>query len=135
MRAPLPTVTAGGGRGGGHIAEVRAFLVKYYGAPAGQQQALFDPLHTVTSKARFGLVTVHGETYQIADIGMRMLQPHELFAAQGFPAGYEIRPEFNGKPLTKTAQIQLAGNSVCPQIADAIVASNSGEALREAASA
>lgn len=120
---PLPTVTAGGGRGGGHLAEVRAFLVKYYGN-GGQQQGLFDPLHTVTAKARFGLVYVHGEPYQIADIGMRMLQPHELFAAQGFPESYEIAPEFRGKPLTKTAQIRLAGNSVAPPPAKALVAAN-----------
>lgn len=123
--SPAPTVTAGGGRGGGHLGEVRAFLLKYYGAEGrAQQQGLFDPLHTVTTKARFGLVTIHGEQYQIADIGMRMLQPHELFAAQGFPEGYEIAPEHNGKPLTKTAQISLVGNSVCPQVAEAVVAAN-----------
>jgi len=120
---PLPTVTANK-RGGGHLAEVRAFLIKYYGAQQGQQQRLFDPLHTVTTKARFGLVMIHGEAYEIADIGMRMLQPRELFAAQGFPADYRIDPEFNGKPLTKTAQTSLAGNSVCPQVAAALVASN-----------
>jgi DNA (cytosine-5)-methyltransferase 1 len=91
---------------------VRAFLLKYYGAEGhAQTQSLFDPVHTVTTKARFGLVTIHGEQYAIADIGMRMLQPHELFAAQGFPDHYDISPELNGKPLTKTAQIALAGNS------------------------
>jgi DNA (cytosine-5)-methyltransferase 1 len=120
-------VTAGGGRGGGHLAEVRAFLIKYYsadGKPDSQQQSLFEPLHTVTAKARFGLVTVGGENYQIVDIGMRMLQPHELFAAQGFPADYRIAPEHNGRPLTKTAQIDAAGNSVCPPVAKALVAAN-----------
>lgn len=109
------------------FAEVRAFLTKYYssgGDARSQNMDMFDPLHTVTSKARFGLVLVHGEPYQIVDIGMRMLQPHELFAAQGFPGDYEISPEFNGKPLTKTAQTALAGNSVCPQVAEAIVAAN-----------
>jgi DNA (cytosine-5)-methyltransferase 1 len=117
---PMPTVTAGGN----HLAEVRAFLIKYYGAQTAQQQGLFDPLHTVTAKARFGLVMVHGEPYQIVDIGMRMLQPHELFAAQGFPDWYDIRPEHNGKPMTKEAQTSLAGNSVCPPVAEAIVAAN-----------
>ena len=123
---PLPTVTASG-RGGGHLAEVRAFLVNYYGAdgkPGASQQSLFDPLHTVTAKARFALVTIHGEEYAITDIGMRMLSPRELFNAQGFPLGYEIDVEFNGKTLTKTAQIALAGNSVCPPVAEAIVAAN-----------
>lgn len=121
VRAPVPTVTASG-KGGGHIAEVRAFLLKYYGAEGRPSaQSLKDPLHTVTTKARFGLVTIAGEDYQIVDIGMRMLQPHELFAAQGFPDDYEIAPEYQGKPLTKTAQIKLAGNSVCPQVAKALV--------------
>lgn len=130
--APLPTITANG-RGGGHLAEVRAFLVKYYGASAGQQQELFDPLHTVTTKARFGLIMVRGEPYEIVDIGMRMLQPHELFAAQGFPDGYIIAPEFNGKPLTKTAQTSLAGNSVCPPVARALVSAVTRERAKEAA--
>lgn len=121
LRDPMPTVTASG-KGGGHIAEVRAFLLKYYGAEGRPSaQSLRDPLHTVTTKARFGLVTIAGEDYQIVDIGMRMLQPHELFAAQGFPDDYEIAPEYQGKPLTKTAQIKLAGNSVCPQVAKALV--------------
>ncbi len=130
-QAPLPTVTAGGGRGGGHLAEVRAFLVKYYGT-GGQLQGLQDPLHTITAKARFGLVTIRGEQYQLADIGMRMLQPHELFAAQGFPDDYEIAPEFEGRPLTKTAQIALAGNSVCPPVARALVEANVFSARRAA---
>lgn len=126
VRAPLPTVTSGGGKGGGHLAEVRAFLIKYYGGERGdaRQQSLLDPLHTVTTARRFGLVTVAGEAYEIADIGMRMLQPHELFAAQGFPADYEIRPEYQGKPITKTSQVALAGNSVCPPVARALVFEN-----------
>ena len=106
--------------------QVRAFLLKYYGKSSAQ--GLDEPLHTTTSKARFGLVTVAGEQYAISDIGMRMLQPHELFAAQGFPSEYIIDPEFNGKPMTKTAQIKLAGNSVCPQVASALVAANTGVA-------
>jgi DNA (cytosine-5)-methyltransferase 1 len=118
--APLHTVMAGATR----FAEVRAFLVKYYGATSGQLQLIGDPLHTVTSRARFGLVMIAGEAYEIADIGMRMLAPHELYAAQGFPAEYEIAPQVGGKPLTKTAQIRMAGNSVCPPVARAIVAAN-----------
>ncbi len=130
MDLPLPTVTTGGGRGGGHLAEVRAFLVKYYGAdggPGASQQSLFDPLHTVTAKARFGLVTIHGEDYEIADIGMRMLSPRELFNAQGFPADYIIDLECDGRRLTKTQQIELAGNSVCGQVAEALVSATGRE--------
>ncbi len=111
VRSPMPTVTSGGGRGGGHLAAVQAFL-REYGTPAS------DPIVPV--------VTVNGELYTIVDIGMRMLQPHELFAAQGFPGDYVIRPRYNGKPLTKTAQTMLAGNSVCPPVAEALVSANCG---------
>lgn len=119
---PLGTVTSKD-----HHALTSAFLMKYYGA-GGQWQGVDDPLHTVTSKARFGLVTIHGEPYEITDIGTRMLQPHELFAAQGFPADYDIGG------LTKTAAIAKAGNSVCPPVARAIVEANCGarEERREA---
>lgn len=103
--------------------EVRAFLVKYYGtSDAGQQLGL--PLGTVTTRDRFGLVTVHGQEYEIADIGMRMLAPLELFRAQGFPASYIIDRDADGNATTKTAQIRLCGNSVCPPVAQAIVSAN-----------
>ncbi len=124
VQLPLPTVTAND-RGGGHLAEVRAFLVKYYGAGGGAQtQMVWDPLHTVTTRARFGLVVIGGESYEIADLGMRMLGPRELFRAMAFPDTYEIAPMFHGKPLTKTVQIEKAGNSVPPVMARAIVAAN-----------
>lgn len=115
---PAPTIRAQGT----HLGEVRAFLVKYYGTAVGQ--ALDEPLHTATAKARLGLVTIQGEDYQIVDIGMRMLQPRELYRAQGFPDGYNIEPAYKGKRLTKTAQVRMCGNSVCPPIARALVAAN-----------
>lgn len=118
MRDPMHTVTGGGL----HAAEVRAFLIKYYGT--GEGRPLDEPIDTVTSRDRFGLVTVEGELYQIADIGMRMLTPRELFRAQGFPDSYIIDIEYEGKPLTKTAQIRMAGNSVCPPLASAIFRAN-----------
>jgi site-specific DNA-cytosine methylase len=126
VRQPMPTITSGGGRGGGHIGEVRAFLMKYHGGSraAGRGQSLAHPLRTVDTANRFGLVIVHGVAYRIVDIGLRMLQPHELFAAQGFPGDYIIAPTCYGKPLTKTAQTSLAGNAVPPQPAEAIVAAN-----------
>lgn len=123
-RRPVPTVTAND-RGGGHLAEVRAFLMKYHGGRGAPRVGdLFDPLRTVDTANRFGLVVVHGVEYRVVDIGMRMLQPHELFAAQGFPPEYEIAPEHNGRRLTKTAQIRLAGNSVCPPAAEAVIRAN-----------
>ncbi|MGB0131176.1 DNA cytosine methyltransferase [Chlorobium sp.] len=117
---PLRTISAGGT----HFAEVRAFLVKYYGNEQDGVE-LSEPLHTVTSRDRFGLVTVDGQEYSITDIGMRMLAPRELFRAQGFPDDYIIgdRPE-QGLILTKTAQVRMCGNSVSPPLASALVAEN-----------
>lgn len=111
---PMATISAQGL----HLAEVRAFLVKYFGTP--QDPRLDEPMHTVTAKHRFGLVMVHGEEWIIADIGLRMLTPRELYRAQGFPEGYDIAPVFNGKPLSKTAQVRMVGNSVCPPLAAAM---------------
>lgn len=116
--APAPTQCAGGW----HVGEVRAFLVKYFGTD--QDPRLNEPLHTCTTKDRFGLVTVHGEPYQIVDIGMRMLTPRELFNAQGFPSSYVIDRTPEGHAISKTNQISKCGNSVCPQVAAALVAAN-----------
>ncbi|AVR89054.1 DNA cytosine methyltransferase [Thauera aromatica] len=118
-REPLHTITGGGE----HFGEVRAFLVKYYGTD--QDPRLEEPLHTVTTKDRYGLVTVAGEQYQIADIGMRMLAPRELFRAQGFPEHYIIGDDpAQGLCLTKSAQVRMCGNSVCPPVAQALVTAN-----------
>ena len=117
---PVHTISAGGF----HIGEVRAFLVEYYGT--GNAHRLDKPLHTVTTKDRFGLITIKGEDYQIVDIGMRMLEPHELFAAQGFPSDYLISHDSNGKKLSKAKQVARCGNAVCPPVAQALVGTNIG---------
>lgn len=116
---PMPTITAGGL----HIGEVRAFLLKYYG---NEREGLNieDPLHTVTSRDRFGLVTVAGVDYQIVDIGMRMLQPHELYAAQGFPGWYIIDQDHRGVKYAKDKQVARCGNAVPPPFAEALVRAN-----------
>lgn len=121
---PSPAITAGGY----HVGEVRAFLTKYYGTD--QDPQLGEPLHTATTKDRFGVCTVEiaGEPYVIVDIGMRMLSPRELFNAQGFPADYIIDRRADGTPISKTDQIRMCGNSVCPDIAKALVAANYDEA-------
>lgn len=118
VREPVHTITSNGG----HFGEVRAFMVKYYGSD--QDPRMNEPMHTVTSKDRIGLVTVAGQQYQIMDIGMRMLQPRELYRAQGFPDDYIIDLSLDGKPLSKTAQVRMCGNSVSPPIAQALVAAN-----------
>jgi DNA (cytosine-5)-methyltransferase 1 len=115
---PVHTISAGGF----HIGEVRSFLLKYYGTSYGED--LTTPIGTVTTKDRFGLVTVRGEQYQIIDIGMRMLEPHELFAAQGFPSTYKISHNSRGTKLSKAKQVARCGNAVCPPAAQALVEAN-----------
>lgn len=117
---PLHTVSAKGT----HFGEVRAFLVKYYGKEK-EPLGVRGPLHTVTSKDHFGLVTVNGAEYAITDIGLRMLAPRELFRAQGFPESYRIG-DAPGEAwrLTKSAQVRMCGNSVCPPLAEALVRAN-----------
>jgi len=119
LNEPLHTVLTNN-----HFMEVRAFLQTYYGSD--QATKLTHPLPTVTTKDRFGLVY----TYELIDIGMRMLSPRELFRAQGFPDHYVIDPIYEGKPLTKTAQVRCCGNSVCPPLAAAIAAANYSDGLQ-----
>jgi DNA (cytosine-5)-methyltransferase 1 len=114
----MPTIAAQGN----HIGEVRAFLIKYYGT--GVAASLRESIDTVTSRDTFGLVMVDGWPYFIADIGMRMLIARELFRGQSFPDSYIIDILINGLPISKEAQVRLAGNSVCPVVARALVAAN-----------
>lgn len=111
LSEPAPTVATAGA-----IALVEPFLVSFYGT--GQPHDLEQPAPTVTCKDRFGLVRpvveIDGARYWL-DIRFRMLQPHELALAQGFPAGYQ----FTG---TKTDQVKQIGNAVPRRLARALVA-------------
>lgn len=120
LAAPLGTVTTVD-----HHSLVQAFLTAYYGSD--QDTPLHDPLHTVTTKPRFALVTVNGVPHEITDIGMRMLQPRELYRAQGFPDAYQIERGADGRTLSKAAQVRMCGNSVCPPLAQALVRANYAE--------
>ncbi len=115
---PLHTVTTSAG----HFGEVRAFLIKYYGDATGQD--IEQPLDTVTTKDRFGLVTIEGVDYQIVDIGLRMLEPRELYGCQGFPDDYIIDHDYTGKIYPRTEQVRRCGNAVCPPIPAALVRAN-----------
>ena len=115
---PIPTITAGDG----HFGEVRAFLIKYYGHGTGQD--IKAPLDTVTSQDRFGLVTIAGVDYQIVDIGLRMLEPKELYGCQGFPDDYIIDHDYTGKTYPRSEQVRRCGNAVCPPIPAALVRAN-----------
>ncbi len=139
LNDPLGTITAGGGgksalcqafltkhsisATGNHAGEVRAFLLKYYGKEK-DGNGLNEPLHTISTKDRFGIITVLGQDYKIIDIGMRMLQPHELYAAHGFPSDYIFSHDATGKPFTKKEQVAKVGNSVPPMMAKVIVEAN-----------
>lgn len=115
---PLPTITAGDG----HFGEVRTFLIKYYGAGTGQD--IKEPLDTVTAQDRFGLVRIDGTEYQIADIGLRMLEPSELYGCQGFPDDYIIDHDYTGRAYPRSEQVKRCGNAVCPPIPAALVREN-----------
>lgn len=133
---PAPTITAGG-MGKTSLVEVQlspeakadalrcaAFLVNYYGN--GDARSLNAPADTLTTKDRLALVTVwvKGTPYVIVDIHLRMLQPHELYAAQGFPSNYIIDRGHDGRALTKSQQVHMCGNSVSPPPMAALAKAN-----------
>lgn len=121
---PLHTVTTSAG----HFGEVRAFLIKYYGQGTGQD--IRKPLDTITGNDRFGLVTIKGIDYQIVDIGLRMLEPKELYGCQGFPDDYIIDRDYNGKKYPRSEQVKRCGNAVPPPFAKALVRANLPELCR-----
>ncbi len=96
-KEPLPTISAGGI----HVAAVATLLTRF----------------GVTPKP----VVIDGESYGISDIGMRMLEPHELLKAQfgRFAESYDL-----SAATTKSAKVRLIGNSVCPEVAEALVRAN-----------
>jgi DNA (cytosine-5)-methyltransferase 1 len=110
-------------------AEVLAFLWKEFGEPTEAERA--NPLATAAGRLKFGLVVLDDVVWRIVDIGMRMLVPRELYGAQGFPPDYAIEIQFEGKPLTKTAQTRMAGNSVSPPPAAALLGVNYVPAFAE----
>ncbi len=99
---PLPTVTAGGE----HVGLVEPFLVPYYGNSGAVP--VTQPMPTVTTRDRFGLVEQLG-----VDIRFRMLAPHELAAAMGFPQEYQ----FTGN---REARVKQIGNAVPVNLARAL---------------
>jgi len=128
IETPVLTITAQGT----HLAEVRAFLVKYHGT-GGQHATPINPMPTIDSRDRIGVVTVHGIEYQIVDIGMRMLTPRERFNAQGFRPDYIIdlvvdKTLKNGRVVQRKIsgdeQGRMVGNSISPVIPEALVRAN-----------
>lgn len=105
--------------------QVAAFLIRYY-SEGGQWGDLRDPIDTITTKDRLALVTVYikGAPYVIVDIKLRMLEPRELYAAQGFHPGYIITHGHDGRKFSKSAQVKMVGNSVSPHPAQALIGAN-----------
>ncbi|WP_080220338.1 DNA cytosine methyltransferase [Salmonella enterica] len=116
---PIPTITAGGL----HVGEVKTTLaVDEYDEHRAQQTLEF--LREYCGEDCAGLVDIGGITYRIVDIGMRMLQPRELYRAQGFPDWYIIEHDFRGVKYAKDKQVARCGNAVPPQFAEALVRAN-----------
>ena len=121
---PLPTQTAGGVFGCCKAVlckigtserlyywpQIRDLLNRYCGYALGTDDLL--------------LLSIGGVLYYIADIGLRMLSPRELYNAMGFPPDYIIDHDAAGKPYPKTQQVARCGNAVCPPMAAAVVAAN-----------
>ncbi|HAT2282246.1 TPA: DNA cytosine methyltransferase [Raoultella ornithinolytica] len=116
---PMPTITAGGQ----HVGEVKTTLaVEDYDEERAQQVLAF--LQEYCGEDSTGLVEIDGVTYRIVDIGMRMLQPHELYRAQGFPEWYIIDRDYRGVKYSKDKQVARCGNAVPPPFAEALVRAN-----------
>lgn len=116
---PMPTITAGGQ----HVGEVKTTLaVEDYDEERAQQVLAF--LREYCGEDCTGLVEIDGVTYRIVDIGMRMLQPRELYRAQGFPEWYIIDRDYRGVKYAKDKQVARCGNAVPPPFAEALVRAN-----------
>lgn len=127
---PMPTITAGGQ----HVGEVKTTLaVEYYDEERAQQVLAF--LREYCGEDCTGLVDIDGITYRIVDIGMRMLQPHELYRAQGFPEWYIIDQDYRGVKYAKDKQVARCGNAVPPPFAEALVRANLPEMCQTRAAA
>lgn len=123
---PMPTVTAGGL----HVGEVKTILaVDEYDEHRAQLALAF--LRKYCGEDCDGLVDIDGITYRIVDIGMRMLQPHELYRAQGFPEWYIIDQDYRGKKYAKDKQVARCGNAVPPPFAEALVRANLPELCQQ----
>ena len=121
---PLPTQTSSGvfavckahlakmrnGDSLGYWPEIRALLNRYCGYTLAEDELL--------------LLEIGGAFYYIADIGLRMLSPRELYNAMGFPPDYIIDRDYTGKPYPKNEQVARCGNAVCPPLAAAVARAN-----------
>lgn len=125
LTEPLPTECTSGG----HFAEIRTWIVKYtHEINLGHWNKVRELLNKYCGYCladdEILLLEINGEQYFIADIGMRMLEPRELYNAQGFPADYVIDHDYTGKAYPRTKQVARCGNAVPPPFAEALVRAN-----------
>lgn len=133
MSEPVQTITAGGGHFGvvttvvaraerdadlKHWPEIRDLLNTYCGYHLGPEDVI--------------LFEIGGTAYFMADIGLRMLTPRELYMANGFPRDYKIERDYTGREYPKTKQVARCGNAVPPPFATALVRANLPEWCGEA---
>ena len=123
---PLPTITTSGA----HFAEIRTSIVRYINN--SKNYGNWSEVRTLLNKFcgysladdEILLLEINGEKYFIYDIGMRMLEPKELYAAQGFPPDYIIDKDYSGKNYSRKEQVARCGNAVPPPFAEALVRAN-----------
>lgn len=122
---PIPTLCTSGG----HISEIRTTIAKY--SPAGEYGNWAEVRGLLNNYCGYSLaddeillLEINREHYFISDIGMRMLEPRELYRAQGFPEDYVIDFDVNGKRYSRSAQVARCGNAVPPPFAEALVRAN-----------
>lgn len=132
LNEPLPTITTSGG----HFAEIRTFIAKYNkDTDLGHWEKVRKLLNTYCdyklSNDEIVLFEINKDFYFISDIGMRMLEPRELYNAQGFPKDYIIDHDYKGNKYSRTKQVARCGNAVPPPFAEALVRANLPEMCRQ----
>ena len=122
---PVQTITAGGG----HFGVVTTMIAPVSpGADLKNWPKIRELLNTYCGyglkEDEVILFQITGGLYFMADIGLRMLTPRELYRANGFPDDYIIDRDYTGKEYGKAKQVARCGNAVPPPFATALVRAN-----------
>lgn len=122
---PLPTECTSAG----HFAQIKTHLTKYnvksdFGYWSEVRQMLNKYCGYSIADDEILLLEIDNDYYYISDIGMRMLEPRELYNAQGFPPDYIIDHDYTGRQYPRTKQVARCGNAVPPPFAEALVRAN-----------
>lgn len=122
---PVQTITAGGGHHG--VVTTRISKAEP-GADLRNWPKIRELLNTYCgyhlTDNEVILFNIDGAWYFMADIGLRMLTPRELYRANGFPDDYKIERDYTGQTYGKSKQVARCGNAVPPPFATALVRAN-----------